>query len=123
MMEAIRCEICKRELKMDNPGPLCWRATCKLSYDARQSLLQRQDQFMGFFTGRVPDEANYFEYFNLTGLEESYQKFLAGDVLGPRDPISRRTWFQLNIASIHAGWADEYGRGFKMLLGVFDGGE
>lgn len=112
-MSEARCEVCRRELAANNPGPLCWRDACKMAWEAQQSLQQRMDQYREFFNGRPVDEAAYAEYFELAGLEVGYQRYLFPVREPARDVISRRTYFHMNIGQAHAGWRDEFGRPFK----------
>jgi hypothetical protein len=108
-----RCEVCKRELPVGQEGPLCRRDTCKLAYDAQQSLESRAEEYLNFFLGKPVDEANYKAYFELCGLEQAYQRYLFPEKQAPREVISRRVYFHINVGQVHVGWKDEFGRPFK----------
>ena len=57
-----------------------------------------------------PLEVEYETMFKNTGLEEKYQEH--NKQILSKCIISRRGWFQWNIAKCHASWRDEFNRNF-----------
>lgn len=100
-----RCVVCKRLLENASEAFTCDNVTCQRAYKSKTSLAERYAQFRDFFSENAPTEENYIKFFELANLESDYQRFLR-----PGNNTSRRMWFTLNIASVHADWKDELGR-------------
>lgn len=57
-----------------------------------------------------PVEIEYEILFKNSDLENKYQEYCKREIIAKT--LSRRVWFQWNIAKCHVGWRDEFNRSF-----------
>jgi hypothetical protein len=107
------CNICRKRLPEECEELTCARESCQTTNAARKGLATRINQFKSFWAEHTPTEENYKEYLTLIGKEESYQAYGVNLQARGFSVPSRRTFFQVNFASVHHNWPDEFGRHFS----------
>ena len=106
------CTICHKGLAENYEPLVCANERCQLINEARTGLSSQINQFKDFWNGKVPNQENYREYLILIGKEDSYQEYILDMQQRGFEAPTRRVYFQLNHASVHVGWPDEFGRPF-----------
>ena len=106
------CTICHKRLAENYEPLVCAKERCQLINEARTGLSSQINQFKDFWNGKVPNQENYREYLILIGKEDSYQEYILDMQQRGFEAPTRRVYFQLNHASVHASWPDEFGRPF-----------
>jgi len=109
-MKHLKCIVCKSILPLDLEDSVCHRSNCKTTVEIRKDLIDHIIYFKAFFAGKPITEELYREYLESVGLEERYRRFAYPHNGNKSYKVSRRVWFQTNIAQVHHEWSDEFGR-------------